>query len=83
MSLVLLTTSTSNTRQLQSVRNAVNERAKSLGVPDSKRSQAVGKAFSMLKLGSSPAWAVSEACRWLMGKEPTQHRGNPIPPAAA
>jgi hypothetical protein len=68
MTLVLLTTSTDQTRRIQAVRNAINERAKSLQVSDDKRHQAVSKAMTMMKLGSSPAWSVAEACRLLVGK---------------
>lgn len=77
MTLVLMTNSTDQTRRLQAVRNAINERAKSLGVSDEKRHAAVSKALTMLKLGSSPAWSVAEACRLLVGMAPAKHGGYP------
>lgn len=79
MSIVLLTTSTDQTRKVQAVRNAINERAKSLGVSDDKRHAAVSKALTMLKLGSSPAWSVSTACNFLMGRKPSDLRNSQEP----
>lgn len=72
-----------NPRASQAVRNAVNERARMINAPEDRRRSAVGKALSLLKLGHSSAWAVSEACRDLRGVAPALHYRGPTPPAAA
>lgn len=69
MNLVLMPQTHSAVCKAKAVRNAINARAKVLQVSDSLRHQAVAKAMTMMKLGSSPAWSVAEACRFLVGRE--------------
>lgn len=65
------------------MRNAINERARSLGASDAQRRHAVAVGVKCMTRGHSAAWSVAEACRELVGKSPARHGGYPTPPAAA
>ena len=71
-----------NMHTIRAVRAAINARASVIRAPEDQRRHAVIEAFSMIRNGSSAAWAVSEAVRMLKSPSLLPMRG-PTPPEAA